>query len=120
VAWDEVVAAVMLIPMLGCPMSATAFTDETTVNPDVPMTVPAIIARSPNISGTRWRCFDDARWGRCYFDFDAGSECRRHRTHQHCRRQSGQHESAAKRAALLIPSVTISTGIHFETPPLNE
>jgi hypothetical protein len=66
----EVVASVMLIPMLGNPMGAVPLPDEMAVDPDVPMSIPTIVTLSPDKSRTRRRDFDDARWRRGDLNFN--------------------------------------------------
>jgi hypothetical protein len=96
VARLEVVAAVTLIPVLRYPMRAAALAHEMTVNPYVVMTIPSIIPRSPNESGTRRRYFDHTRCRRRDVDVDAdGRECWRHGANEHCCRQGGQNQPAA-------------------------
>jgi hypothetical protein len=71
VARLEVVAPVALIPVLRYPMRTAALAHEMTVNPDVLVAIPSIVARGPNESGARWRYFDHARCRRCNVDVDA-------------------------------------------------
>jgi hypothetical protein len=102
-------------------MRAATLAHEMTVNPDMLMTIPPIVPRSPNETGTRRRYFDHTRCRRRDVDFDTdGRECWRHGANEHRCRQGGQNEPAALRGNLPIDSETIFRGIHFETASIEK
>src|SRR5882757_3888086 len=97
VARHEVIPAVPLIPTLWYPMRAMALVDPAAVYPDVLMAVPAVIAGSPDESGTRRRCLDHTRRGRRNVDIDTDSRNGgRHRADQHCSRERRGGETQFK------------------------
>src|SRR5262249_26214990 len=74
----EAPTAMMLDPVFRHPMRSASLAQEMAVNPHMPMTVPAVVAGSPNESRARWRCFDHSGWRRRDFYFDRGRENRTH------------------------------------------
>jgi hypothetical protein len=99
-AGRKAIAPVVLIPMLRHPMRAATFAHEMPVYPDVPMTVPAVIARSPDEPRSRRRHFNHTRCGRRDLDFDPGRrKCGRHGANEYrCRhgRQRKQGQSTSR------------------------
>ena len=98
------VAAVVLVPMLRHPMRTTTFANEVPIDPYVPMTIPAVIPRSPDESWTRRRRDDHACRRRRDLDVDPD------------RREGGRHGAHEHRCR---NNETNDRGIHFQSTSIH-
>ena len=73
-------SATLTLPMIGRPVIPGAPGDETSLDPDVLVPVPVVIAWGPHEAGARWGNLDRGRRRRCDVDFDAVVSSRRGRT----------------------------------------
>src|ERR1700722_9943893 len=88
-AFGEPPVTIVLLPVVGCPAIPGAFSDPASLGPDMFMSVPVPVARSPDKPGARRRILDHARrrrrevhshavvngaWARCPYGGHAAAE----------------------------------------------
>jgi hypothetical protein len=89
-AFGEAPPTVVLLPMIGCPAISGTFADKASLDPDVLMPVPVVIARGPYEAGPRWGNFNHRRRRRnVNFNAVVSRSRRTHGGHASCEADGG-------------------------------
>jgi hypothetical protein len=103
-------------------MRTTVFANEMPINPHVPMTIPAVIARSPDESRTRRRLYDHTWRGRRDRNINPNlRKSGRRGANEHRCHNSGQYQpgQTSLRSWPFDPE-TNDSGIHFQSTSIHE